>query len=78
VKQASEAAVVAVILFLVGICVVMAAGITAVWLTEELRVIGVVLLPTAIVAGLLVMYFKWRARLLNRVRDERHEHRTAA
>jgi len=56
----------------------MAAGMTAGWLTEELRVTGLVMLPTAIVAGLLVVYFEWRAKLLNPIRDERHEHRKAA
>jgi len=50
----------------------MAAGMTAGWLTEELRVTGLVMLPTAIVAGLLVVYFEWRAKLLNPIRDERH------
>jgi hypothetical protein len=36
------------------------------------------MLPTAIVAGLLVVYFDWRAKLLNQLRDERNEHRKAA
>jgi hypothetical protein len=56
----------------------MTAGITAVWLTEEVRVIGLVTLPAALVAGLLAVYFDWRANLLNRIRDGRNEHRTAA
>ena len=37
-----------------GLGAAMAAGITAVWLTEDVRVFGLVMLPTAIVAGLLV------------------------
>jgi hypothetical protein len=78
VKKATKATVVAVALFFVSLWVVMAAGVTAVWLTEEVRVFGLVMLPTAIVAGLLVVYFDWRAKLLNRVRDERYEHRKAA
>jgi hypothetical protein len=65
-------------LFFVSIWVVMAAGITAVWLTEEVRVFGLVMLPTAIVAGLLVVYFDWRANLLSRIREKRHEYRKAA
>ena len=77
-KKATKQTVMAVVLFLVSIWVVMTAGITAVWLTEEVRVFGLVMLPTAIVAGLLVVYFDWRAELLNRIRDERHEDRKAA
>jgi hypothetical protein len=78
VKKANKQTIVAVVLFFVSIWVVMAAGITAVWLTEEVRVFGLVMLPTAIVAGLLVVYFDWRAKLLSRIRDERHEYRKAA
>lgn len=60
----------------VSIWVVMAAGVTAVWLTEEVRVVGLVTLPTAIVASLLVLYFDWRAKLQRRIlaeRDGRHD-----
>ena len=52
-------------LFSVSTWVAMGAGITAVLLSEELRVIGLVL-PIAIVTGLLVVYFEWRTKLLNR------------
>jgi hypothetical protein len=78
VKKARKETIVAMVLFFLSVWVIMAAGITAVRLTEEVRVFGLVLLPTAIVAGLLVVYFDWRAKLLNRIRDERHEHRKAA
>lgn len=78
VKKASNATIVAVMLVVVSIWVVMAAGITAVWLTEELRVFGLVMLPTATVAGLLVLYFDWRAKLVDRIRDDRTEHRKVA
>ena len=77
-KKATKQTVMAVLLFLVSIWVVMTAGITAVWLAEEVRVFGLVMLPTAIVAGLLVVYFDWRAQLLDRFRDERNESRKAA
>ena len=77
-KNAANQRVGAVVLFFVSIWVVMAAGITAVWLTQEVRVFGLVMLPTAIVAGLVVVYFDWRAKLLNRIRDERNEYREAA
>ncbi len=54
-------------LALVSIWVVLAAGITAVWLTEEVLVLGLVMLPTAIVASLLVLYLDWRAKLRHRI-----------
>jgi hypothetical protein len=77
VKQAINT-VVAVVLFLVSKWVVMSAEIAGVWLTEELRVFGLVMLPTAIIAGLLVVYFDWRAKLLNQIRDERNQYQKAA
>ena len=76
--MASKMTIVAVVLFFVSMLVVMVAGMTAVWLTEEVRVIGLVIVPTAIVAGLLVVYFEWRARLLDRIRDKRNVHQKAA
>ena len=65
----------------VSIWVVLAAAATAMWLTDEARVVGLVTVPAAIVAGLLVMYFDWRARVLRPIRAERddgHEMDTAA
>ncbi len=50
---------------------VMASGMAAVWLTEEVRVVGLIALPTAIVASLLVLYFDWRARVQRRILAER-------
>lgn len=76
--MASKMTMVAVMLFFVSMLVVMAAGMTAVWLTEEIRVIGLVIVPSGIVAGLLVVFFEWRARLLDRIRDERDDHKKAA
>jgi hypothetical protein len=61
-----------------SIWVVVALGITAVWLTSEVRVFGLVMLPTAIVAGLLVVYFDWRAKLRRQVLAERDTYRKAA
>jgi hypothetical protein len=51
--------------------VVMAAGVTAVWSTEEVRVVGLMTWLTAIVAALLVLYFDWRAKLQGRILAER-------
>ena len=53
-------------------------GVTAVWLTGEVRVFGLVGLPAAIVAGLLVVYFDWREKLLRRMLTEPKEYRKAA
>ena len=77
-KKATKGTIVAVVLFFVSIWVMMAAGLKAVSLLEEVRVFGLVILSTAMVAGLLVVYFDWRAKLLDRIRDERNEYRKAA
>jgi hypothetical protein len=72
----NKSTLLAIALAFVSIWVVMAAGVTAVWLTEEVRVVGLVTLPTAIVASLLVLYFDWRAKLQRRIlaeRDGRHD-----
>ena len=44
------------------------------WLTEEAGAFVLLVLPTAIVAALLVVYFDWRVRLINQIRDERNGH----
>jgi hypothetical protein len=67
----------AVVLAFVGIWVVLAVGATAVWLTGEVRVFGLVALPTVIVASLLVLYFDWREKLLRQMLADRKEYRTA-
>ena len=66
------------VLFLVTFWVVMVAGIAALRLTEEVKVFGLVIIPTALVAGLLVVYFNWRGKLRSRIGDELHEYRKAA
>ncbi len=71
-----KATILAVALALVSIWVVLAAAMTAIWLTEEVRVVGLVTVPPSIVAGLLVLYFDWRAKLQRRIlaeRDDRHD-----
>jgi hypothetical protein len=68
-----KSTILAVALAFVSIWVVLAAGITAVWLTAGLRVFGLVMLPVAIVASLLVLYFDWRAKLLHRILAERDD-----
>jgi hypothetical protein len=68
-----KSTILAVALALVSIWVVIAAGITAVWLTQEVRVAGLVMVPAAVVAALLVLYFDWRERLRQRIAGERDE-----
>ena len=77
-RKANKETIVALALAFFSIWVVLAVGITAVWLTSEGRVVGLVMLPTAIVAGLLVVYFDWRAKLRRRVLAERDTYRKAA
>ena len=77
-RKASKETVVALALAFFSMWVVLAMGITAVWLTSEMRVFGLVMLPTAVVAGLLVVYFDWRAKLRRRVLAERDTYRKAA
>ena len=74
-KRATKSEIVAIVLAFISIFVVLTAGATAVWLTSEVRVFGLVMLPTAIVAGLLVVYFDWRAKLRNRILADRDDHR---
>jgi uncharacterized membrane protein len=78
VKNARTARILAVALAFAAIWVVLVAGATAVWLTGEVRVFGLVALPTAIVAGLLVVYFDWRERLLRRMLSEPKDYQKAA
>jgi len=78
VKNARIATILAVALAFVAMWLVLAAGATAVWLTGEMKVFGLVILPTAIVAGLLVVYFDWRERLRRRMLVEPEDSRKAA
>ena len=56
----------------------LAAGATAMWFTNEVRVFALVALPTAAVAALLVVYLDWRERLRRRMLAEGNDHREAA
>ena len=77
-KNARTAAILAVALAFAAIWVVLAAETTAVWLTGEVRVFGLVALPTAIVAALLVVYFDWRQKVSRRMLGEPKAYRNAA
>ena len=72
-KKATTSEIVAIVLAFISLFVVTIAGSTAVWLTSEVRVFGLVVLPTAIVAGLLVVYFDWRAKLRSRILADRDD-----
>jgi hypothetical protein len=78
VKKATKSEIVAIVLAFISLFVVMITGSIAVWLTSEVRVFGLVALPTAIVAGLLVVYFESRAKLRNRILADRYDKRKAA
>jgi hypothetical protein len=71
-------AIVAIVLAFISIFVVLTTGATAVWLTSDVIAFGLVMLPTAIVAGLLVGYFGRPAKLRNRILAHRDDHREAA
>ena len=58
-----QSSILAVVLGFAGLSAVMAAGLTAVWLTEQLLVLSLVILPSIVVATLLVLYFEWRGKL---------------
>lgn len=67
--------ILAVVLAFVGLSAVLAAGLAAVWLTEELRVLSLVILPSIVVAALLVVFFEWRGKLEREVWAELHGRR---
>ncbi len=77
-KKATQSEIVAIVLAFISLFVVMNTGSIAVWLTWEVRVFGLVALSTAIVAGLLVVYFDWRAKLRNGILADRDDHKKAA
>jgi hypothetical protein len=54
------------------------AVVTTVWLIENVRLFGVVMVPTAIAAAMLIVYFDGRATLLGESLTERNEQRKAA
>ena len=59
-----RASIVAIGVGFVTVWIALASGVAAVWLTGEMRVFGLAVLPAAVVASLLVVFFEWRARLV--------------
>jgi hypothetical protein len=78
VRKATKSEIVAVVIGFITFLVALTAGATAVWLTSEVRVFGLVMLPTAVVAGLLLVYFEWRAKLRDQILADRDDDRKAA
>ena len=72
-KRATTTSTMAVAVAFLSLFIAVLAGATAVWLTSEARVFGLVLLPAAAVAGLLVVYFEWRANVRQRFMTERDD-----
>jgi hypothetical protein len=72
-----RAMILAIGLAVASIWVVMAAGGTAVWLTEEARALSLVMVPLAILASLLVLYFEWRTQLRRKTLAESAGHELA-
>ena len=60
---------------LAGLWVVLTAGLTGAGLPEAVLAVARVVLPTAVAAALLVLYFDWRRRLIGRVQadDDNHD-----
>ena len=77
-RTTTKAQIPAAALAFAGIWAALTAGATAVWLTGEARVFGLVALPTPIVAMLLVVYFDWREKLLRRMLAEPRDYPNAA
>jgi ABC-type molybdate transport system permease subunit len=71
----NRTAMLAIALALLSAWVVLAVSVTAVWLAEQVRVVGLVIAP-AIAASLLVLYFGWRGRLTRLARGD-HDAREA-
>jgi hypothetical protein len=63
---------------LVSIVAVVGACVGAVWLTNDLRAIGLAIIPLGLIASGLVAYFEWRLRLRHRILAEAEDERRAA
>ena len=74
VKKAKATWVAAVVLFFVSIWFVVIRGLTVVSFPEQVRALGLAILPFAIGASLLFFYFQWRTRFVARMRSEAREH----
>lgn len=55
------------LLALVASAMVLCLGVTVVWLTGDLRVVGFVVMGMGVIAAGLVQYFEWRSSLRRRI-----------
>jgi hypothetical protein len=69
-----RAGVLAAAFALVSMWVVLAAGLTPVWLTDDARVVSLEIVSAVIVVWLLVSYFDWRGRLVRHIRAAHDAH----
>lgn len=76
--RATRALTVAVAVTVASILVVVTTAMAAGSPTDEAKVSALVILSTAIVASLLVVYFEWRTRTRRRITDSRGARGNAA
>lgn len=70
-----------ILAWMVGLSTVAAivlASLAGVWLTNDLRIVGLVIVGITPIAAGLVGYFEWRANLRRKVLDERQDERRVA
>ena len=70
-----------ILAWMVGLSTVAAivlASLAGVWLTNDLRIVGLVIVGITPIAAGLVGYFEWRANLRGKVLDERQDARRVA
>jgi uncharacterized membrane protein len=70
----TRAVILAAALTFVSVSAAVLTGLSVVSSMEGVRMVGLLILTTAIVASLLVLYFEWRGRLVRRVRAEQDNH----
>ena len=63
---------------LVSIVAAVSACVGAVWLTNDLRAIGLAIIPLGLIASGLVAYFEWRLKWRRRILAEAEDERRAA
>jgi hypothetical protein len=63
---------------LVSIVAAVSACVGAVWLTHDLRAIGLAIIPLGLIASGLVAYFEWRLKWRRRILAEAEDERRAA
>ena len=65
-------------LVLTSVPPVVAVSIVAMWVTGDLRTLGLVILSAGLIGTGLVAYFHWRAKLRRQILSESGDYRCAA